>query len=504
MPLHRLFTPRAITPFLVGLVLLVVALAWDSGTGTISATTTGGPTVQGGESCPLPLGSQVKAVAAFAKMIPVFRHPRCSNCHGGVDPFVDPKTGKHGGGQQDTDAFEDGVCEDCHDQMSGGMKGAKWKMAPPPMFWVKKTDEELCMQVREMAPDAAKYVGHIRDDNGKEPFTLVAFKGMRGLSEGTKSVLSGNEITKESPPGTLELMTQQAQDYVDAMGGSLVGSSECGCKLQPVEVLFHSTLKIVNHGPANETSTITGEGRIVLELTAANGEPDFDMASELGLTSAPITLSGITVTNPHGCVIIITGRQKLQFDAWLGIAIKPELKVSVAIIPVGTELHGRMTRCPHPVLGWISASDSTPHIFSAAWVSLHGGPGALPMAGLTLPKPGAAPPGALDMSKIMSMDLKALEAMAEAMKTNPTPAAMADLAKLMNQVVPGADKMAADARNNFKFAIPDNKWCKLGTGSGFLAQCDINQTITVPDNKGSTQTITEKTTITIGRPAAKP
>jgi hypothetical protein len=82
---------------------------------------------------------------------------------------------------------------------------------------------------------------------------------------------------------------------------------------------------------------------------------------------------------------------------------------------------------------------------------------------------------------------------------------MADLAKLMNQVVPGADKMAAEARNNFKFAIPDNKWCKLGTGSGFFAQCDINQTITVPDNKGSTQTITEKTTITIGRPSpAKP
>ncbi len=38
-----------------------------------------------GPSCPLPVGEQIKAVKAFSKMMPVFRHPRCENCHGAFD-----------------------------------------------------------------------------------------------------------------------------------------------------------------------------------------------------------------------------------------------------------------------------------------------------------------------------------------------------------------------------------------------------------------------------------
>lgn len=55
-------------------------------------------------------------------------------------------------------------------------------------------------------------------------------------------------------------------------------------------------------------------------------------------------------------------------------------------------------------------------------------------------------------------------------------------------MVPNASQAAAAMKNNYRFALPDDKWCKLGTGSAFLAQCDISQTVT------------ETTTITIGRP----
>jgi hypothetical protein len=145
----------------------------------------------------------------------------------------------------------------------------------------------------------------------------------------------------------------------------------------------------------------------------------------------------------------------------------------------------------------------TDAIFSAAWSSIHGGPGAGPMQGLAPLTPGAAPTqpaGGFDMQKVMSMKPEELAAMAEKMKNNQTPAGMADLGKLMNQVVPNANQMMEAARTNFQFAIPDTKWCKLGTGSDFLAQCVISQELKLPDNKGSTQTITETTTITIGRP----
>jgi hypothetical protein len=484
---------RAVMPLLVALILLVVVFGGNSGTETASASTTASPVGQSANSCPLALGDQVKAIKAFAKMIPVFRHPRCSNCHGGVDPFADPRVGKHGGGQMDADAFEDGVCEDCHDQMSGGMPNSKWKLSPPPMHWVKKSDEELCMQVREMEPDAAKYVGHIRDDNGKEPFTLVAFKGMRALSAGTRSEVSGNEITKESPPGSLELMTQQAQEYIDAMGGSLVGSSECGCVLDKLEVRIHSTMTVVT---PRVTSTITGDGSIGLKLRPDASPPTWDVASALRGDSAKITWSAVSISQPAGCDghVVIKSSPATQFKFWLGMSATPDLKLSLQIIP-GADLHQVLYRCLAPNGTWIELPKNDPvSLFSGAWNALHGKSAEAVALKAT---------AAMDFNKLKAMDPKKLQAMTDAMKNNPDPAASAAQLKVfLNQMLPGASQLAAEAKNNFSFAIPDNSGCSLGTGTAFLARCDFDRTLTVPAGAGPSQTITEKTTITIGR--AKP
>ena len=111
------------------------------------------------------------------------------------------------------------------------------------------------------------------------------------------------------------------------------------------------------------------------------------------------------------------------------------------------------------------------------------------------------------------MDPAKLKAMAEAMKRLPPAEAAKQMKQLMNQMVPGASQMVAAAKNNFKFAIPDGKGCTVGTGRPFLAQCDISRTVTVAaprtmavaGGQAAAQTITEKTTITIGKPsAAKP
>jgi hypothetical protein len=98
------------------------------------------------------------------------------------------------------------------------------------------------------------------------------------------------------------------------------------------------------------------------------------------------------------------------------------------------------------------------------------------------------------------MGPKKLQAMADAMKNNPDPAAAAaQMTAFLNQVLPGASQLAAEAKNNFSFAIPNNSGCTIGTGTAFLARCDFDRTITVPAGAGPSQTITEKTTITIGR-----
>jgi hypothetical protein len=487
---RRLFTPHAITPFLAALVVVMSALAWDSGTETAFATTTASSVRQAANSCPLALGDQVKAIKAFAKMIPVFRHPRCSNCHGGVDPFADPKISKHGGGQMDAGDFEKGSCKDCHDQMIKSDSG--WNVAPPPMAWVKKNDEELCMQVREMNPEAEKYVGHIRNDNGGVPFTEVAFVGMRALSRGKENE-AGITVIAAPPPGNLLLMTQQAQDYVDAMGGSLVGSSECGCVLDKLEVRIHSTLTLVT---PRVTSTITGDGSIRLKLRSDASSPTWDVATGVRGDSAKITWSAVTISQPAGCdgQVVIKSSPATQFKFWLGMSATPDLKLSLQIIP-GADLHQVVYRCLAPNGTWIELPKNDPvSLFSGAWNALHG-----KSAEAVALKANAA----MDFNKLKTMDPKKLQAMTDAMKNNPDPAAAAAQMKaFLNQMLPGASQLAAEAKNNFSFAIPDNSGCSLGTGTAFLARCDFDRTITVPAGAGPSQTITEKTTITIGR--AKP
>jgi hypothetical protein len=73
---------RSRVPYTLGLVAI----------GAAFLSQTANTTAARGPSCPLPVGRQVKAVKAFLEIMPVFQHPRCFNCHGGVNPFI-KKTG---------------------------------------------------------------------------------------------------------------------------------------------------------------------------------------------------------------------------------------------------------------------------------------------------------------------------------------------------------------------------------------------------------------------------
>ena len=501
MSFRQLLTARAVTPFLIALVFLILAVGWDGESGAIAASTTG--SVEQGGSCPLTGPQEVSAIKAWQKMMPVFRHPRCLNCHGGVpDPLAQVVGTLHMGVVEISSKDDKAICEECHEE--------GWRL--PGHLWTRKDDLEICSDMK-MLFTSGDFIDHIVRDGGGVPFIEYAFKGMRGLNEGAgegayEDKFGVGTLKADPPPGTHAQLVQQAKDWVKAQGGSFVGDNDCGCMLDKMEVHFRSTLHIANNGPGKETGDITGEGRVVLRLRPDVSEPDWESTTGPNDTHATITWTGVGVTRGNGCLINILASPPTEFSFWLGVSVKPDLRFSLQVVP-GLDMHGSFMRCPRPrpLSGWIDGpkDDKTPHIFSAAWASLHGAPDALPMAGLSIPKPGAkptAPASALDMSKLMSMDPKALEAMAEKMKANQTPAGMADLGKLMNQVLPGADKMAAEASRNFKFAIPatDANGCKLETGTAFLARCEISRTITVPDNKGSTQTITEKTTITIGRP----
>ena len=107
----------------------------------------------------------------FQQLLPVIRHPRCANCHGGVDPI----SGRgHLPGAIDTvrahtKTFQE--CSDCH------QKG--WELPRRDHSFVGKTDRELCALFSEFAMKQGRPLfidGHLRHDE----LVMAGFEGEAG------------------------------------------------------------------------------------------------------------------------------------------------------------------------------------------------------------------------------------------------------------------------------------------------------------------------------------
>jgi hypothetical protein len=226
-------TASGVTLALALLLVVFTVGAASFDTGSHGAVATAAPTPSGrsnsgdAPACPLTPTQQQKAVTAFDQMMPVLLHPRCINCHGGVDPFVDPAKGGHLGGEQDLPENPDD-CQLCHDGLPG------WTVTGPPMFFGGKSAKELCVQFKKFEKTGGLFVGHIDRENGGIQFIGSAFKGDRALNELGKeesAEKSGRAFMIEPPPGTREQLVAQAQDWVDAVGAGWSATPECGCEV---------------------------------------------------------------------------------------------------------------------------------------------------------------------------------------------------------------------------------------------------------------------------------
>jgi len=110
----------------------------------------------------------------FQKMLPVIRHPRCVNCHGGVDPY----SGRgHGPGAIDTVSAHKGSyqCSDCH--------LADWALPSTPHFFTGKTDRQLCQIFAEFAMQQ----GHVRVIENHLRTDVLILAGFAGDAGGPKT-----------------------------------------------------------------------------------------------------------------------------------------------------------------------------------------------------------------------------------------------------------------------------------------------------------------------------
>jgi hypothetical protein len=216
---------------------------------------------QGG-SCPLPIRKQIEAVAAFEEMMPVFRHPRCTNCHGGVNPSVPFAQGGHRGGARNA-AQLPRSCEDCHGLLPG------WRVPGQPLHFTTKTNQQLCKFFKQLMPEGPGiFIEHISFEPNLPKFIEQAFKGdkaLNALGEVTLFDDYGLRPRIDPPPGTHADLIAQATAWGTAVGRGWRASPECGCVVKGAWIgTVTARGEFVNAGIAG-TMRVTSHATVVLE-----------------------------------------------------------------------------------------------------------------------------------------------------------------------------------------------------------------------------------------------
>ena len=282
-------------PFAAALTVTAAALLSFSTSGQRPALASPPPSavrhlagVESAESCRLSLGEQLKAIKAFGEMMPVFKHPRCLNCHGALDVYSD----KHPGAsaidegldltlltRELRDSVSQQQCESCHDNIerkdrTSGKGG--WMIPNPPVFFVDKlgklkSDEDLCLQMKRMEETPDSFTSHIAKDHNTIQFIKAGFEGDRGL--GTDG-LEQWKLTRAKPRGTQPALAAQANKWVKLLDGHWKEPpgrpssppSKCGCVMPRIELTMKTKISGTSEG-----QVMTGAASATVPLTADSG-----------------------------------------------------------------------------------------------------------------------------------------------------------------------------------------------------------------------------------------
>ena len=200
--------------------------------------------------CTVPDAKWKDAQTTFARIAAVFRHPRCNNCHGGLDPFS-ANTPHVGGSYQverdingDPTAASFRECQSCH----GAFKD--WQLAPAFMAFNGKSDTELCMLLKLTLGSGDQVIDHFTRDRGGPRFIEVAFQGTRGLDDTGRSLVDPYQ-PEPIPNATQSQLISWGRQWLDDLGsgdGPIGGQSDCGCVQHHYALQVHSRATIDMQG----------------------------------------------------------------------------------------------------------------------------------------------------------------------------------------------------------------------------------------------------------------
>lgn len=141
----------------------------------------------GRQSSPTPL-------QLFQAMLPVIHHPRCSNCHGGVDPRAPAHPGR-------SEVLTGSSCETCHTDVS------HWDLPATDHFFPGKSDKQLCALFSDFAAKQGRAM-FIKNHIAGDELIGAAFLGDIG---GARDTL---KIPAAPPPIRRPAFIKLAQDWL--------------------------------------------------------------------------------------------------------------------------------------------------------------------------------------------------------------------------------------------------------------------------------------------------
>jgi hypothetical protein len=203
--------------------------------------------------CSLSPAQQIEAVKRFEELMPVIHHPRCANCHGGIDFFSPNYEELHGGGAVEMKDGEvkgpDGTiiarkrpdfkaCQSCHDAAPGDFV---W-VVPHPSFDISfagRTAGQICEQIKRHPPgDPNNLLRHIDADE----LIRLGFEGKRGHTS----------LSPLPPPMTAETFNAKVSDWIVAMKvqDEWPQPLSCGCVAPSMRyrVTVHTRTHTENYG----------------------------------------------------------------------------------------------------------------------------------------------------------------------------------------------------------------------------------------------------------------
>jgi hypothetical protein len=283
----------------VGITLLVALAPGGSGPEAVAASSDSPPA-----ACRLTRPQKAAAVGAWEAMMPVFRHPRCTNCHGGVDPAVPFGQGGHRGAA----VTDTATCKDCHSLLEG------WRVPQPVLHFTTKNNRELCIFIKRLMPrHPVEFVEHIEFEPRNPHFIKQAFvgdKALNNLGEITLMDDFGIQARRDPPPGSHAGLVQMATNWGTKVGRAWSDSPECGCEIDGAWVGTVKAKGTFLGFNGAEKIEVTSRADVVLDLPersrAGSGNSVKNYESIFGTVTWDLLVSGNCRGNAGGSLQLNT------------------------------------------------------------------------------------------------------------------------------------------------------------------------------------------------------